>query len=672
MPSGRRNRHRATGVPLRHSLLARLMASSALVAVCSITATAWLTAQGASESISVEQGETLAVDTRINDALLGYAAQHTSWSGVQPVVDRLAEETGRRIVLTTENRAPLADSDDAGAPLPPRASSVVDPLAVDVSSAAEGADRIDPRAVGPFELPEEERERLREAAERAASCLFDTYAIGARVEEAPGGRPFVALPEDESGFYDPFCGQEALASPTPTEEEALQELNALIGKCLEPSGLEALYTIDPMTGEGMFYPVPGAPSAPEDPGTRSEEPERGDDPGPPEAVPPTAEPSLAPDPGADEPSGGADPRVASCVDESRRAQLASYVAPSALLFIDDPGDASPMGIALSREGWLRIGGVALLVLVLTVGVSVAVSTRLVRPVRSLTTAVRRMGSGAGARRVEVRDSGEIGRLAAAFNEMAEHLERLERQRKDMISDVSHELRTPLSNLRGWLEAAQDGVTELSAERTAMLVEETLLLQRIIDDLRDLALADAGRLDLALEPVDLHRLVGQAVASHSLTAETAGVRLVADAGPGVVPIADRARLLQAVGNLVGNAIRHTPEGGTVTVRGRRDGADALIEVADTGTGISAEDLPHVFGRFWRADKSRNRRTGGSGLGLAIVRNIAELHGGGASAAHAPGGGAAFTVRVPLAGPAGPAEAPDGAPEPAAGPGADPGG
>ncbi|MFC7743293.1 sensor histidine kinase [Nocardiopsis composta] len=141
---------------------------------------------------------------------------------------------------------------------------------------------------------------------------------------------------------------------------------------------------------------------------------------------------------------------------------------------------------------------------------------------------------------------------------------------------------------------------------------------------------------------------------------------------MVPIADRARLLQAVGNLVGNAIRHTPEGGTVTVRGRRDGADALIEVADTGTGISAEDLPHVFGRFWRADKSRNRRTGGSGLGLAIVRNIAELHGGGASAAHAPGGGAAFTVRVPLAGPAGPAEAPDGAPEPAAGPGADPGG
>ncbi|WP_017595316.1 sensor histidine kinase [Nocardiopsis potens] len=660
MRSGRRNRHRATGVPLRHSLLARLMASSALVAVCSITATAWLTAQGASESISVDQGETLAVDTRINDALLGYAARHTSWSGVQPVVDRLADETGRRIVLTTENRAPLADSDDAGASLPPRASSVVDPLAVDVSSAAEGADRIDPRAVGPFALPDEERERLREAAEWTASCLAGVYGVDTGVEESPSGRPFVALPEEDPGLYDPSCGQEALADPTPTEEEALEELNALIRSCLEPSGLEAAYAIDPSTGEGEFYQVPGFTPPEEEPGGDGR-------PGSP--APPLAQPSPAPDPGlpADSP-GGTDPRIASCVDESRRAQLAPHVAPSALLFIDDPEDASPMGISLSREGWLRIGGVALLVLVLTVGVSVAVSTRLVRPVRSLTTAVRRMGSGAGARRVEVRDSGEIGRLATAFNEMAEHLERLERQRKDMISDVSHELRTPLSNLRGWLEAAQDGVTELSPDRTAMLVEETLLLQRIIDDLRDLAMADAGRLDLALEPVDLHRLPGQAVASHSLTAEGAGVRLAADAEPGVVPVADRARLLQAIGNLVGNAIRHTPEGGTVTVRCRRDGGDALIEVVDTGSGISAEDLPHVFDRFWRADKSRNRRTGGSGLGLAIVRNIAELHGGTAGAAHAPGGGAAFTVRVPLAGPSGPAGPADGSrvPEPATGP------
>ncbi|MFW5415623.1 HAMP domain-containing protein [Nocardiopsis sp. CNT-189] len=668
MPRARRNRHRATGVPLRHSLLARLMASSALVAVCSITATAWLTAQGASESISVDQGETLAVDTRINDALLGYAAQHTSWGGVQPVVDRLAGETGRRIVLTTENRAPLADSDDAGAPLPPRASSVVDPLAVDVSSAAEGADRIDPRAVGPFELPAGERERLREAAEWAASCLAGSYGIDARVEESPSGRPFVGLPEEEADLYDPSCGQDALSAPTETEEEALKDLNTLIRSCLEPSGLEAVYTIDPSTGEGDFFEVPDfappeqRPGAPWGGGEERPSPT----PTPPVAAP--SEPSLVPDPGAEaDGSAGIDPRIASCVDESRRAQLASYVAPSALLFIDDPGDASPMGISLSSEGWLRIGGVALLVLVLTVGVSVAVSTRLVRPVRSLTTAVRRMGSGAGARRVEVRDSGEIGRLAAAFNEMAEHLDRLERQRKDMISDVSHELRTPLSNLRGWLEAAQDGVTELSPDRTAMLVEETLLLQRIIDDLRDLALADAGRLDLALEPVDLDRLVGQAVASHSLTAEGAGVRLAADTEPGVVPIADRARLLQAIGNLVGNAIRHTPEGGAVTVRGRRDGGDALIEVVDTGSGISAEDLPHVFGRFWRADKSRNRRTGGSGLGLAIVRNIAELHGGAAGAAHAPGGGAAFTVRVPLGGPTGPAEGASGPREPAAGPG-----
>ncbi|SKA09753.1 Signal transduction histidine kinase [Marinactinospora thermotolerans DSM 45154] len=340
-----------------------------------------------------------------------------------------------------------------------------------------------------------------------------------------------------------------------------------------------------------------------------------------------------------------DPRAAACVDSARREQLDPYVAPAALLFIDDPEQETTAGLMISREGIARISWVVLLVLVLTVAVSVTLSARLVRPVRALTDAVQRMRAGDGSARVEVADSGEIGRLAVAFNEMSEHLQRLEEQRKAMVSDVSHELRTPLSNLRGWLEAVQDGVADPEPERMAMLVEETLLLQRIIDDLQELALADAGRLRLSLGLVDAGELVEQSVASHRLHAETAGVELSARLSGDLTLVADRGRLLQAVGNLVGNALRHTPAGGRVTVTARGAGEAVVIEVADTGEGIAPEHLPHVFDRFWRAEKSRNRRTGGSGLGLAIVRNLAELHGGTAEVAAEPGRGAVFTLRLP---------------------------
>ncbi|MFC9937741.1 sensor histidine kinase [Nocardiopsis alba] len=340
--------------------------------------------------------------------------------------------------------------------------------------------------------------------------------------------------------------------------------------------------------------------------------------------------------------------TAACLDSARRAQLDPYVAPAALLFIDDPAEGPETGLSLSREGALRLGGVVLLVLLLTVVVSTTLATRLLRPVHALTDAVNRMREGGGPSiRVRVRDSGEIGRLAEAFNEMSEHLERAEDQRKAMVSDVSHELRTPLSNLRGWLEAVQDGMVEPDPERVRMLLGETLLLQTVIDDLQDLALADAGRLRLSPEAVEVAPLIDQVIAGHGLRAEEAGVRLVGEARD-VTLVADRSRMLQVLGNLVGNALRHTPEGGTVTVGAHRAGSQVVIRVADTGVGIAEEDLPHVFDRFWRADRSRNRRTGGSGLGLAIVRGLVELHGGSVTADSTVGEGTTFTLRLPLNG------------------------
>ncbi|GAB2507488.1 sensor histidine kinase [Nocardiopsis aegyptia] len=730
--SGTAARPRRTAQPrrrtaLRHSLRARLLASSVLVAVCSITATAWLAVQGTSESLSVEQGETLAADTRIHDELVGYAATHAGWQGVDETVRELSEQTGRRIALATENRRLIADSATSGADsepaLPPRASSVVDALAVDVTLVPEGVDRIDPRAVGPFALTEEERAELLARAEEGASCLAELYGLTAEVEVGPSGRPYVTAP-DADRFIRADCQVDLLDEPVGSERAALEALAGLAEPCLDPAGVGVEFRMDSAISVPVAVPAgagtddaipedagaapdptpdpppdptaappaddarapaePDAPSPPqEDPSpeaTPSEEPGNGGQSWLPEEEPrqPTAEEEQdleaeraaeeealeeeraalegepSPSPSSPAPwsapvSPELDQRSADCVDSARRELLDPHVAPAALLFIDDPAEDPAAGLSLSRDGVLRVSSVVLLVLVLTVVVSVTVSTRLARPVRALTDAVLRMRAGQGAGRVEVRDSGELGQLAAAFNEMSEHLERLEEQRRAMVSDVSHELRTPLSNLRGWLEAAQDGVADLQPERMEMLVGETLLLQTIIDDLQDLALADAGKLRLSPEPVAAGGLVEQVVSSYRLRADEAGLRLATEVEE-VVLRADPTRLAQAVGNLVGNALRHTPAPGTVTVRARREGSDAVIEVADTGAGISPEDLPQVFERFWRAEKSRSRQTGGSGLGLAIVRNLAEVHGGTVTAESALGVGSTFTLRLPLSGPA----------------------
>lgn len=231
----------------------------------------------------------------------------------------------------------------------------------------------------------------------------------------------------------------------------------------------------------------------------------------------------------------------------------------------------------------------------------------------------------------------------------------------MVSDVAHELRTPLSNIRGWLEGAQDGIADPDATFVSSLLEEAMQLQHIIDDLQDLAAADAGALRLHPEPVEIEDLLAHVAAAHQAQAEAAEVRLtVAETdGRGPVPeiTADPVRLRQAVGNLVSNAVRHTPPGGRVTLRayGAGDGEEKggreeiVVEVADTGSGIAPENLPYVFDRFWRAEKSRSRRTGGSGLGLAIVRKLVEAHDGRTGVLSTVGEGSVFTLRLPVAGP-----------------------
>ncbi|WP_185992821.1 HAMP domain-containing sensor histidine kinase [Streptomyces sp. 130] len=646
---------------MRKSLFARLLAVSALVAACSVAATAWLAVQTTSGAIRQEQGQNLAADARIYHRLLGYAAAHPTWDGVGATVRELAEQSGRRIALTTQSRAPLADSAARGAAaLPAQVSAVVDPLSVDTAlSAGAGAagtttDRVDPRAVGPFRLPAAERAGLRRTAERGVACLGD-FGIAADVVAGASGRPLIRVVggNDPDRIRGTGCAVDALDTPTSTERKALNALNQLADACLARQGRDGVHlalglswgqAAEPVPAEAV--PVPAAPMA-------TMPPTPVPSPAPTEAprAEPSAVPGAVPGPGDQQAAatGENDRAVASCVGTARREQLSSYVASPALLFIGDPGGATVPGFDLSPANTARIAGAAALVLALTVGASVLVGARLVRPLRALTGAAQRMRDGEDTAPVVVAADNEIGRLAAAFNDMSAHRARLEAQRKAMVSDVAHELRTPLSNIRGWLEAAQDGVADPDPDFIAFLHTEAVQLQHIIDDLQDLAQADAGALRLHPEPVAVPELLGQVAAAHQARADAAGVALGVRPPDRPLPplTADPVRLRQAVGNLVSNAVRHTPAGGEVTLRayGSEDGDAVLLDVADTGSGIPADDLARVFDRFWRGEKSRSRRTGGSGLGLAIVRKLAEAHGGTATAVSTPGEGSVFTLRFP---------------------------
>ncbi|MEU7578753.1 ATP-binding protein [Streptomyces sp. NPDC041068] len=630
-------------MPLRKSLLARLLAVSVLVSVGSIAATAWLAAQTTSGALKQEQGQVLADDARIYDKLLGVGASAPQWRDADEAVRELSRSTGRRIALTTQDRKVIADSASRRTSLPPTASAVLDPLSVDTTLAPgradEGtaADRIDPRAVGPYRLTKQERRVLKEAADRSAACLTE-LGMSPEVVLGTGGRPFVQLDYHSGEFMDSRCRMNLLDVPTASEQKALDKLNSLADACMKRRGLAPVRVSLDLTARSGPKPIGAAPtSVPVAP----REPPPGD-----AATVPSPTPSY-PEPAAGEPTDAA---VTSCVDTARREQLGPYVSSPALLFItSSDGTRSTPGFSLSRDNTVRLAGLAAAVLAVTVAVTALAATRLTRPLRALTTATRRMKAGEAGDPVPAsatRSAGEISQLAAAFNDMAAHRKALEEQRKAMVSDVAHELRTPLSNIRGWLEAAEDGVVDTDPELVTSLLEEALLLQHIVDDLQDLAAADAGTLRLRREPVRAADIAEQVAAAHQARADVAGVKLRATAFGDPWVTADPLRLRQAIGNLVSNAIRHTPEGGNVRISCRAVDDAVLIEVADTGTGIAPEDLPHVFDRFWRADKSRTRATGGSGLGLSIVRKLVEAHDGTVAAESVVGKGSMFTVRLPV--------------------------
>jgi signal transduction histidine kinase len=271
------------------------------------------------------------------------------------------------------------------------------------------------------------------------------------------------------------------------------------------------------------------------------------------------------------------------------------------------------------------GGIGAVAVALALGTLLA--WRITTPVRRLTQAAERLATGDLSSRVAEGAGDEIGRLAATFNQMAANLDRADELRRRMTADVAHELRTPLSIIRGQVEAIQDGIFPPDAEHLAPIHDEVLLLNRLVEDLRTLALAEAGQLQLHKAEVEVGALVSRVVDRFGPLAADRSVALEVEASPGLAALLDVDRIDQVLNNLLANALRHTPAGGrvTVTVAARTD-EELLVEVSDSGPGIPPEELPHVFDRFWRGEGARTGDRGGAGLGLAIARQLVEAHGG----------------------------------------------
>ena len=273
--------------------------------------------------------------------------------------------------------------------------------------------------------------------------------------------------------------------------------------------------------------------------------------------------------------------------------------------------------------------------------------QIISPLQALSQATGAIAEGHLKRRVVVHSDDEIGRVAQSFNQMAESLAHADGQRRNMIADIAHELRTPLAVIQGNLEALMDGVYDLTPENVASVHKQTVVLTRLVGDLRDLALAEAGQLHLERKPVSLQEVISQVIESLESQAREKTVTLKFEV-EGSLPnvMADEQRITQVLFNLLSNALRHTSAGGTITTGAELRQERVLVSVRDTGTGIAAEDLPHVFERFYRADRSRARSTGGSGLGLTIAKQIIEAHGGQIWAQSWLGAGSTFAFSLPL--------------------------
>lgn len=274
---------------------------------------------------------------------------------------------------------------------------------------------------------------------------------------------------------------------------------------------------------------------------------------------------------------------------------------------------------------------------LAIILSYLLTRRVLRPLSQMTAITKELAAGNFSLRAEISSRDEVGELGVAFNRMSDSLEQIERLRKNMVGDVAHELRTPLTNLRGYLEALNDGIIEPTPEIFQMLQKENFRLVDLVDNLQQLARADAAKVYLNLERARLSELINQILELYHLNFKEKNINVETSSPEQEQGVScDCDKLLQAIRNLVDNCWKYTPEGGqvSISVSSQAQGEGVKVVFQNSGAGISKEDLPYVFERFFRADRSRSRDGGGAGIGLAITKQIIEAHGGQVGALSTP--------------------------------------
>lgn len=302
--------------------------------------------------------------------------------------------------------------------------------------------------------------------------------------------------------------------------------------------------------------------------------------------------------------------------------------------------------AVNQSLW--IAGV--LVILIAGLMSLIFARRMTSPIQHMTRAAKQISAGKLDERIPVETRDEIGELAASFNQMAESLEKNRQMNRQLLAGIAHELKTPLTIIQGNLEAILDGVQDATPEKIAALHTETALLNRLVNDLRDLTLAEAGQLRLSVEPVKLRPLIAKIVEMLQPMLHDKSINLTVKV-PASLPVvtADPDRVTQVFYNLLSNAIRYTPEHGQIDIIAStsKDKNFAEITVKDNGEGIPSDDLPLIFNHFYRVDEARARKTGGTGVGLAITKLLVEAHSGTITATSKLGEGSSFTFTLPAA-------------------------
>lgn len=346
-------------------------------------------------------------------------------------------------------------------------------------------------------------------------------------------------------------------------------------------------------------------------------------------------------------------RVGNTLNTTERANAQTIMVNNRLvgyLILEQPTRRT---LAPTEQGFLDqlrqtlvLAGIAAIGLSIVLGL--LISRTLTAPLAKLAQAARQFAARDWNTRVHVQGADEIAEVAREFNAMAEEIQRAETLRRNLMADIAHELRTPLTVLQGNLSAMLDGVYPLERAEIATLYDETRLLGRLVNDLRELALAEAGQLRLELQPTDISATIESMLASFAAVAEIQNIRLNVEAKNLPRVQADADRLAQILRNLMANALQHTPQGGEVNLSATVTQDEKVrVSITDTGEGIAPNDLPYVFDRFYRGDKSRARASGGTGLGLAIAKAWVEAMGGKIGVVSEPGRGAQFWFTLPRA-------------------------